>query len=121
MPSPSTNRKIDERNLQSTVEPAWAMLIDAHASLENHDAAETAFYMAQDALDDSSAHVLVAMSSSLLSRSLVDRAVWCAREALKLDSNVEGGRLRLASALVSSGKGYQLLWDSFHQSHGLST
>ena len=93
--------------IQSTVEPAWAMLIDAHASLDNHDAAETAFYMAQDALDDSSAHVLVAMSGSLLSRSLVNRAVWCAREALKLDSNVEGGRLRLASALVSSGKGQQ--------------
>lgn len=94
-------------SIQSTVEPAWSMLIDAYASLQNHDDAETAFYMAQDALDEPSAHVLVAISGSLLSRSLVDRAVWCAREALKLDSNVEGGRLRLASALVSSGKGQQ--------------
>jgi len=93
--------------IQPTVEPVWAMLIDANASLGNHESAETVFYMAQDALDEPSANVLVAMSGSLLSRELVDRAIWCAREALKIDSNVEGGRLRLASALVSSGQGQQ--------------
>lgn len=92
---------------QSSVEPAWAMLIDANASLGNHDAAETSFYMAQDALEEPSANVLVAMSGSLLTRALLDRAVWCAREALKIDSNVDGGRLRLASALVASGQGQQ--------------
>ncbi len=93
--------------IQPTVEPAWAMLIDANAAVGNHDASETAFYMAQDALEDQSAHVLVAMSGSLLSRSLLDRAVWCAREALKIDANVPGGRLRLAGALVASGQGQQ--------------
>ena len=90
-----------------SIEQAWAMLIDAHASTENHDAAETSFYLAQDALSDPSASVLVAMSGSLLSRQLLDRATWCAREALKLDSGVQGGRLRLASALVASGNGQQ--------------
>lgn len=94
-------------SLQSTVEPAWAMLIDANASLGHHDAAETTFYMAQDALEEPSANVLVAMSGSLHSRSLLDRAIWCAREALKIDSTVDGGRLRLASALVASGQGQQ--------------
>jgi len=93
--------------LQSTIETAWAMLIDANASLGHHDAAETAFYMAQDALEEPSANVLVAMSGSLHSRSLLDRAIWCAREALKIDSTVDGGRLRLASALVASGQGQQ--------------
>ena len=93
--------------LQPSVEPAWAMLIDANASLGHHDAAETAFYMAQDALEEPSANVLVAMSGSLHSRSLLDRAIWCAREALKIDSTVDGGRLRLASALVASGQGQQ--------------
>ncbi|HIB49684.1 MAG TPA: tetratricopeptide repeat protein [Phycisphaerales bacterium] len=92
---------------RSSVESAWAMLIDANASLDDHEAAETAFYMAQDALKEPSANVLISMSGSLLTRSLVDRAVWCAREALKIDSNVDGGRLRLASALVSSGQGQQ--------------
>ncbi|MEE2912459.1 MAG: tetratricopeptide repeat protein [Planctomycetota bacterium] len=91
----------------SNIEQAWAMLIDAHASAENHDAAETSFYLAQDALPDPSASVLVAMSGSLLSRQLLDRATWCAREALKIDPSVQGGRLRLASALVSSGNGQQ--------------
>ena len=94
-------------SLESTLESAWAMLIDAHAMLGDHDSAETAFYMAQDALKDPSANVLIAMSGSLLSRSLFDRAIWCAREALKIDSNVIGGRLRLASALVAVGKGQQ--------------
>ena len=94
-------------SLQSRIELAWAMLIDANASLGHHDAAETAFYMAQDALEEPSANVLVAMSGSLLSRTLLDRAVWCAREALKIDSTVDGGRLRLASALVASGQGQQ--------------
>jgi len=93
--------------LDSSIEPAWSLLIDANAALGNHDAAETAFYMAQDAPADPSAHVLVSMSASLLSRGLLDRAVWCAREALKIDSNVQNGRLRLASALVASGQGQQ--------------
>ncbi len=94
-------------SIRPSVEPAWALLIDANASLGNHDAAETTFYMAQDALEEPSANVLVAMSGSLQSRSLLDRAIWCAREALKIDSDVQGGRLRLASALVSSGQGQQ--------------
>jgi len=92
---------------ESDVETAWSMLVDAHASLGDHDAAETTFYMAQDALVEPSASVLVAMSGSLLSQKLLDRATWCAREALKLDSNVQGGRLRLASALIATGQGQQ--------------
>lgn len=89
------------------MEIAWSMLIDAYAALENHDAAETSFYMAQDALSEQSAPVLVSMSSSLCVRHELDRAIWCAREALKIDSDVIGGRLQLASALVTSGKGQQ--------------
>ncbi len=93
--------------IESSVEPAWAMLIDANASLGNHDSAETAFYMAQDALEEPSANVLVAMSGSLISRGLNDRAVWCAREAMKIDADVPGGRLRLAGGLVASGQLHQ--------------
>jgi tetratricopeptide (TPR) repeat protein len=90
--------------LNPKIELAWAMLVDAHASNENHDSAETAFYMAQDALDEQGAPVLVAMSGSLLTRGLVDRAVWCANEALKKDPDVQGGRLRLAGGLVATGQ-----------------
>ncbi len=88
-------------------ETAWAMLIDARTSIDDHDGAETTFYMAQDALPDSSAIVLVAMCESLLIRELWDRAAWCAREAMKLDQNVPGGRIRLASALIAKGEGQQ--------------
>ncbi|MDP7005810.1 MAG: tetratricopeptide repeat protein [Phycisphaerales bacterium] len=93
--------------LDSSCEPAWAMLIEANAELGNHDTAETCFYMAQDALPDTSANVLIAMSGSLLTRNEYERAIWCAREAIKLDSNVIGGRLQLAGALVASGQSQQ--------------
>jgi len=92
---------------EPSCEPAWAMLINAHTALEDHDAAETAFYMAQDALPEPSASVLVAVSESLLIRELLDRAAWCAREALKLDQDVLDGRIRLASVLIARGEGQQ--------------
>jgi tetratricopeptide (TPR) repeat protein len=83
------------------------MLIDARTSLDDHDGAETTFYLAQDALVETSAIVLVAMCESLLIRELWDRAAWCAREAMKLDQDVQGGRIRLASALIAKGEGQQ--------------
>ena len=90
--------------IDATIEPAWSMLVDAHASKGDHDAAETSFYMAQDALQDPSANVLVAMSGSLLERNLEERAIWCAQEAMKIDPDVHGGRLCLAGGLVASGQ-----------------
>lgn len=92
---------------EPSCESAWATLINAHTALEDHDAAETAFYMAQDALPEPSASVLVAVSESLLIRELLDRAAWCAREALKLDQDVIDGRIRLASVLIARGEGQQ--------------
>ncbi len=91
-------------HIDTTVEPAWAMLVDAHASLNDHDAAETSFYMAQDALEEPSAHVLISMSGSLLTRNLPERAIWCAQEAIKINPDVYGGRLRLAGGLVATGQ-----------------
>ncbi len=91
-------------HINASIEPAWAMLVDAHASNDDHDAAETSFYMAQDALADPSANVLVAMSGSLLTRNLPERAIWCAQEAIKIDPDVHGGRLRLAGGLVATGQ-----------------
>ena len=90
-----------------TCEPAWAMRIDARTSLVDHDGAETTFYMAQDALPATSAIVLIAMCGSLLIRELWDRAAWCAQEAMKLDQDVPGGRIQLASALIAKGEGQQ--------------
>ncbi len=94
-------------DLDETCEGAWAALIDARAGMSEHDAAETAFYMAQDALPGPSAIVLVAMSESLSERGDLDRATWCAREALKIDPDVIGGRLRLANVLSASGDAQQ--------------
>ncbi|MDP7008780.1 MAG: tetratricopeptide repeat protein [Phycisphaerales bacterium] len=88
-------------------EPAWAMLIDARTSAKEYDLAETTFYMAQDALPEPSANVLVSICESLLIREQWDRAAWCAREAMKIDQNVLGARIRLASALIAKGESRQ--------------
>jgi len=93
--------------LKQSMEQAWAMLIDAQSALGKFDEAETSFYLAQDALPDQSASVLVAMSCSLSAQGKLDRAIWCAREAIKIDSSVVGGRLQLANALVAFGQGQQ--------------
>jgi tetratricopeptide (TPR) repeat protein len=102
-------------------ELAWAMIINAQTALGDHDSAETSFYMAQDALEEPSASVLVAMSESLLIRELWDRSAWCAREALKIDQAVQGGRIRLASVLIAKGEGReasQLLLQELRQDPG---
>ena len=106
---------------EQSCESAWAMLIDARTALEDHDGAETAFYMAQDALTEPSAIVLIAVCESLLIRELWDRAIWCAREAMKLDQDVAGGRIRLASALIAKGESQrasQLLLSELRQDPG---
>ena len=89
------------------IENAWAMLIDVQAAQGKHDSAATTFYLAQDALDHQSASVLVAMSCSLSTQNEGERALWCAREAIKIDSMVPGGRLQLANALLALGKGQE--------------
>lgn len=92
---------------ESKIENAWAMLIDVQAAQGKHDSAETTFYLAQDALHQPSAPVLVAMSCSLSVQNEGERALWCAREAIKIDPMVSGGRLQLANALLALGKGQQ--------------
>ena len=106
---------------EQSCEPAWAMLIEARTALNDHDGAETAFYMAQDAITEPSAAVLIAVCESLLIRELWDRAIWCAREAMKLDQDVQGGRIRLASGLIAKGEGRQatqLLLNELRQDPG---
>ncbi len=83
-------------------EPAWAKLIEAHGALGQHEEAETAYYLAQEALERMPL-VLVAMGDLLFAGDRHDRAAWCFREALVQAPEMPRLRSRLARALLFSG------------------
>ncbi|MCH8314879.1 MAG: tetratricopeptide repeat protein [Planctomycetes bacterium] len=85
-------------------EAAYAHLIESHLRLGAHDEAETAFYLAQHALPESSAHCLATMAESLMQRAAYDRAEWCLREALRLDPTIPRLRARLGAVYTATGR-----------------
>lgn len=85
-------------------EAAYAHLVEAHLRLGDHDDAETAFYMAQQALEDSSAQCLAMMAESLIQREEYARAEWCLREALRIDPTIPRLRARLGSVYGATGR-----------------
>jgi tetratricopeptide (TPR) repeat protein len=90
--------KSDATNVQSLVKR-----IEAHAMLGEHEQAEVMFYMSQQ-VDARNAEALAAMADSLLARNLVDKAVWCLREAASLDPSIPGVHSKLAHAYASTGR-----------------
>ncbi len=85
-------------------EPAYAQLIESHLRLGEHDEAETAFYLAQQALPEPSPHCLATMAESLMQREDYDRAEWCLREALRLDPSIPRLRARLGSVYAATDR-----------------
>lgn len=77
--------------------------IEAHAQLGEHDEAETAFYLGQQLAPDN-AELYAAMAESLMDRQLFDKAVWCLREAARLDETLPRLRARLAEAYAATGR-----------------
>jgi tetratricopeptide (TPR) repeat protein len=97
-------RRIDPRN-----EAAFAHEIESHVKLGQHEEAETIFYLAQHSLAQPSAHCLMMVAESLWQREELDRAAWCLREALRLESNLPRARARLASVLAALGQSQKAL------------
>lgn len=96
--------KLEERNDQ-----AYAGLIESHIRLGDHEEAETTFYLAQQMLEQPSAHCFAAIAESLYLQAKFDRSCWCLREALRLDPNYPRLRGRLAAVLASMGKPHRAL------------
>lgn len=86
-----------------STEAAHAVRIEALVRLEQHEEAETAFYLAQQSLDEPSASCLAAVARALIERQQWDRAAWCLREALRLDPSIARLRSNLAFVLASQG------------------
>lgn len=90
-------------------ESAYAQKIDALTRLGEPDEAVTAWYLAQQVLEEPSASCLAAVAEALVELEDWDRAAWCLREALRLDPQMPRLRARLAFVLASTGKPQQAL------------
>lgn len=77
--------------------------IQAYSELGEHDKAELMFYMAQQ-MDPDCAPAYACMGEALLSRGLVERGVWCLREAARLEPGMAGVQARLARAYSMMGR-----------------
>ena len=97
-------RRVDPR-----CEAAYAHEIESHVKLGQHDDAEMIFYLAQQSLALPSAHCLMMVAESLWQREELERAAWCLREALRLESTLPRARARLASVLAALGQSHKAL------------
>ena len=85
-------------------EGAYAGTIDAQVRLEEHEEAETTFYVSQQALESPSGSCLAAIARSLVDREDWDRAAWCLREALQAEPTIPRLRAMLAFVLAAQGQ-----------------
>jgi tetratricopeptide (TPR) repeat protein len=77
--------------------------IEAYAGMGEHEQAELMFYMAQQLAPDN-AGAYAALADSLLDREQYDKAVWCLREAARLDPEMPRIQARLAEAYARTGR-----------------
>lgn len=90
--------------LEPRHENAYAALIECHIRSGNHDEAETAFYLAQQALPDPSPQCLAMIAESLIQRESYERAGWCLREAIRIEPTLPRLRARLAAVAAATGR-----------------
>lgn len=88
--------------IDPTCEEAHAGRIESHAGAENHDEAETAFYLAEMAMEESSAQCLQAIAKSLIVRKSYPRAEWCLRESIRLAPASPEAPVQLAMLLADT-------------------
>lgn len=82
-------------------EPSHAHLMESHIRLGRYEEAETTFYLAQQALEDPSAHCLAMMGEAQYVQERYERANWCFREAVKIDPGFPRLRARLAAVYAA--------------------
>ena len=84
-------------------EPAYCHRIYVYTELGRHEQAEEMFYLAQE-LDDVCPHCFFNVGISLLARGQVDRAIYCWKRVLELDSNYYGVNRRIGQAYRTRGQ-----------------
>lgn len=100
-------QSIEWFNKASALDPSlpapYVHRIEAYTDLEDHENAELMFFMGQQVTTED-AGLYTAMADSLLERELFDKAVWCLREATRLDPDMPGVHGRLAEAYARTGR-----------------
>lgn len=89
-------------------EHAYASLIENLARVGRHDDAETAYYLAQQTVEES-APCLAAVADSLIERDEYKRALWCLREAVRLVPNMPRVRGQLGRVYAALGQPHRAL------------
>jgi tetratricopeptide (TPR) repeat protein len=77
--------------------------IEAYTQLGQHDQAELMFYLAQQ-IDPRAADAYLLLADSLLEREQYEKAVWCLREAAKIDAELPGVQGKLAEVYAATGR-----------------
>ncbi len=90
--------------LDPSCEEAHAGRIECFTATGEHEEAETAFYLAELAMEDSSAICLQAVATSLVHRRRFERAEWCLREAIRIDSELTDAPIQLAMLLAETDR-----------------
>ncbi len=90
------------RKIDPNFEPAYCHQIGVLASLNRHDEAEQTFYEAR-LLKEECPLCYANLGESFLARRSFERAIWCFREAQRLDPRLNGLHARLALAFASKG------------------
>ena len=99
----------DAEGEEGSIHPAASQVdllvhkIGALSELGRHEDAEAAFYLAQQH-DAERADLYAAMADDLIARGVYDRAVWCLREAVRLDPELPHVQARLAEAYAATGR-----------------
>jgi len=90
--------------VQAQLESAYSHLIECWIRLDDHDEAETTFYLAQQTLEEPSGTCYAAIAESLIMREQWPRAEYCLRQALRLEPNMPRLRARLGTVYAAIGK-----------------
>ncbi len=77
--------------------------IDAYSELGDHESAELAYYLGQQA-DPENPDLYSAMADALLDRKDFDRAIWCLRETARISPEMARVNARLAQAYAATGR-----------------
>ena len=85
-------------------EEALARRIEMLVVQGRHEEAETAFYLAEMAMESQSPMCLLEISVSLIARGKFRKAGWCLMEAMKMEPGLPRIRLRLAEVHASTGR-----------------
>lgn len=89
--------------LDPTCEEAWGHRINVLGALERHEDAESAYFLAQQYLDDYP-NCLYAIGENLFARGELERAGWCFREAANQEPSLPRVRARLGAVFAAQGK-----------------